>query len=225
MTSSSPPARRSRRGRPPARTREQVIAAAVAIADADGLAAVTMRRVATEVGAGAMSLYTYVPDKEHLVDLMIDEVSGELELPAVSGDWRLDLRLLARAQRAVLLRHPWLSAAVLARPAIGPNSVAQLECGLAILEDTALDGRGRLEVLALLAGFVMSQVNNEIARARAGITGQQQLREQMRQAGVLVRTGRYPRLARILAESARQPRPAPDFDDLADRMINGLVPG
>lgn len=75
---------RPRRGRRPAFSREAITAAAVALADAEGIDAVTMRRVAAEVGAGAMSLYSYAPDKETLLDLMIDHVSGELPASAPS---------------------------------------------------------------------------------------------------------------------------------------------
>ncbi|MFD0521024.1 TetR/AcrR family transcriptional regulator [Paractinoplanes durhamensis] len=69
------------RGRPPAHTRDQVVDAAIRLADTEGLAAVSMRRIATEIGAGAMSLYTYVPDKDRLLDLMVDRVGASMEKP------------------------------------------------------------------------------------------------------------------------------------------------
>src|SRR3954454_16382861 len=99
------------RGRPPAYTREQVVEAAIRLADAEGLAAVTMRRIATELGAGAMSLYTYVPDKDRLLDLMVDEVGGAARPVRITGDWRADVVALAGSQREVMLAHPWLPAA------------------------------------------------------------------------------------------------------------------
>lgn len=96
-----------RRGRRPSFSRETITAAAVAVADAEGLDAVTMRRVAAEVGAGVMSLYSYAPDKETLLALMVDHVSGELRITdPPSGDWRADLKTVAHLQRAHMLRHP-----------------------------------------------------------------------------------------------------------------------
>lgn len=98
---------RARRGRRPAFSREAITAAAVALADAEGLEAVTMRRVAAQVGAGVMSLYSYAPDKDTLLELMVDHVSGELpSSAALTGDWRTDLKTIAHLQRANMLRHP-----------------------------------------------------------------------------------------------------------------------
>lgn len=96
-----------RRGRKPSFSREGIVAAAVAMADAEGIEAVTMRRVAAQVGAGVMSLYSYAPDKETLLELMVDHVSGELTAAdPPSGDWRTDLKTIAHLQRAHMLRHP-----------------------------------------------------------------------------------------------------------------------
>src|SRR5689334_8314034 len=100
------------RGRPPAHTRDQVVDAAIRVADSEGLAAVTIRRIATEIGAGAMSLYTYVPDKDRLLDLMVDRVGASMPAAPITGDWRADLLALAAAQRSLMLAHPWLPAAL-----------------------------------------------------------------------------------------------------------------
>jgi AcrR family transcriptional regulator len=99
---------RRRRGPAPRHTRQEVVRAAVAIADAEGLDAVTIRAVSGRLGTGVMSLYNYVPDKQTLVYDMVEEVSGELDLPEPSGDWRADMHLLARRQREVVRRHPWM---------------------------------------------------------------------------------------------------------------------
>src|SRR4051794_24426918 len=77
----------------PALSREQIVRAAIAIADADGVQALTMRRLATDLGTAAMSLYRHVFNKEDLLDLMLDRAFGEIALPAHSGDWRTDLRI------------------------------------------------------------------------------------------------------------------------------------
>src|SRR5271154_3273179 len=97
-----------RRGPRPRHTRQDVALAAVAIADADGIDRVTFRAVAARLGVGVMSLYNYVPDKQALVYAMVAEAAAELRLPEPTGDWRADMHRLAREQRALLYRHPWL---------------------------------------------------------------------------------------------------------------------
>ena len=116
------PGTQRRRGPQPRHTRQDVIRAAVAIADADGLDAVTIRAVAGRLGTGVMSLYNYVPDKQTLVYDMVEEVSGELGLPEPSGDWRADMHLLAGQQQAVLRRHPWMIEATSHLQPLGPPS-------------------------------------------------------------------------------------------------------
>ncbi|WP_104821251.1 TetR/AcrR family transcriptional regulator C-terminal domain-containing protein [Kitasatospora sp. MMS16-BH015] len=226
----SPP-ERPRLGRPPAHSRAEVAAAAVAIADSEGLAAVTMRAVAQRIGAGVMSLYTYVPNKETLVELMIDTVSGDhLPLPEASGDWRADLKALARVQRALMRRHPWLPVALPARQTIGPNALAVTEHVLAALEPTGLDGRAKLEAFSLLTGFVASYTSYELAQERAteagGRTADEVAAAHARYLTGVLAGGRYPLFARAAAESAAHPAPAsPEetFDRLLDRMVTGLM--
>src|SRR4051794_16081245 len=91
----------------PALSREQIVRAAMAIADADGVQALTMRRLATDLGTAAMSLYRHVLNKEDLLDLMLDRAFGEISLPAHSGDWRADLWAFAYATRTIFKRHSW----------------------------------------------------------------------------------------------------------------------
>src|SRR5689334_14080679 len=151
------------RGRPPAHTRDQVVDAAIGIADTEGLAAVTMRRIAQDIGAGAMSLYTYVPDKDRLVDLMVDRVGGTRTPPVLTGDWRTDLLAVAASQRSLMLTHPWLPAALPNRRLTGRNMLAYLEEGLAALEPTGLAGSVKLEIVALVTGLVATFVTAELA--------------------------------------------------------------
>jgi AcrR family transcriptional regulator len=203
------------RGRPPAHSRDQVVDAAIAIADAEGLGAVTIRRIAAGLGAGAMSLYTYVPDKERLLDLMVDRVAGRYPPPAPTGDWRADLLTLVRGQRTMMREHPWITAALPNRGLSGTNLLAYLEAGLAALAPTDLAGPAKMEVLALLTGFVASYVANE----RAPVDVDRRVAE-LRAA---VADGGLPHLAAVLAAPGGAQRP--DFDRIAARMINGLVAG
>src|SRR5919202_5527903 len=93
---------RARRGPRPTLSREEITRAAIELADAEGLDAVSMRRIAAKLDAGATSLYWYVSSKDDLFELMVDDVVGEIAVPEPSGDWRNDLREIARAIHATL---------------------------------------------------------------------------------------------------------------------------
>lgn len=127
------------RGPKPGLTVDRIVAAGIEIADADGLAAVSMRRVAEKLGVGTMSLYTYVPTKAELVDLMFDTVCGELAGPDdESGTWRERLTRIAEHTFAGYRRHPWLlQVMAMSRPPLGPNSIANYDRDL-----RAVDGIG-----------------------------------------------------------------------------------
>ncbi|MFC7527475.1 TetR/AcrR family transcriptional regulator [Actinoplanes sp. GCM10030250] len=202
------------RGRPPAYTRDQVVDAAVRLADADGLDAVTMRRVAAEIGAGAMSLYTYVPDRERLIDLMVDAVAGEPELPALTGDWRADVFALVSTQRDLMHRHRWLPGALAGRGVSGRNLLGYLEHGLGAMEPTGLPGTTRMALIGMFTGFVASYVTGELAGDPTGT-------EQAAQIGAVVASGDFPRLAAVFAEGGGGT--GPDFAVVADWVITGLV--
>ncbi|MGW3498453.1 TetR/AcrR family transcriptional regulator [Streptomyces sp. NPDC001020] len=211
-----------RRGRRPAYDRETITAAAVALADAEGLEAVTMRKVAAQVGAGVMSLYSYAPDKEALVELMIDNVSGELATTdTLTGDWRADLKAIARLQRALMLRHPWLPAALSTRRTPGPNTLAFLEHALAALRPTGLDGAAKLEIFAQLTGFVAGHVAHEIAQAAASRSPDRAAAE-ARYLAAVAADGNHPELAAALLAPGRPLTPEATFTRFLNRLIDGL---
>jgi AcrR family transcriptional regulator len=202
------------RGRPPAHTREQVVEAAIRLADAEGLAAVTMRRIATEIGAGAMSLYTYVPDKDRLLDLMVDRVGADAPAVRLSGSWQTDMVALAGSQRALMLAHPWLPAALPNRGLTGRNTLAYLEQALAALEPTGLDGTTKMEVIALVTGFVAAYVTGELSAQRP-------TSEQVTLLTSATASGEFPHLAAVLAAGGQAREP--DFTRIATWMITGLI--
>ncbi|MFB9466413.1 TetR/AcrR family transcriptional regulator C-terminal domain-containing protein [Streptomyces cinereospinus] len=211
-----------RRGRRPSFSREVITAAAVALADAEGLDAVTMRRVAAEVGAGVMSLYSYAPDKETLLELMVDHVSGELTVTdPPSGDWRADLKTVARLQRAHMLRHPWLPAALSTRRVPGPNTLAFLEHVLAVLRPTGLDGAAKLEVFAQITAFVAGYVAHEIAQAAVSRSPDRAAAEGRYLAAVAA-DGCHPELAEALSAPGRPLTPDATFTRFLNRLIDGL---
>ena len=147
-----------------------IVAAAVRLADAEGLTAVSMRRVAAELGVPAMTLYGYVPGKGELVDLMFDAVLGELypdEQTATSGNWRARVEAVARANWTFFLRHPWAGHVATGRPPLGPNLMRKYD-----LELRAVDGLGLSEVqmdllVTLVNRFVRGTVSGVHEQAAA----------------------------------------------------------
>jgi AcrR family transcriptional regulator len=200
----------------------------VEIADADGLDAVSMRSVAGRLGAGAMSLYSYVPHKRALVREMLEQVSqAHLVLPAPSGEWRADVHLLARRQRELALRHPWLVDAVSPSTPLGPGTLAYLEFALGALEPTGLDAAACLETAALITGFVLNLVRTELAEQAAVRRGPEDAAVEAARLNGLLACGRYPRFAAAIGTSylEREPfDPAAEFERLLDRILDGLVP-
>ncbi|MER7520631.1 TetR/AcrR family transcriptional regulator [Streptomyces sp. NPDC126499] len=219
---------RTGRGPKPAYSRGDVTDAAVRIADADGLDAVSMRRIAAELGCGTMSLYNYVPRKEDLYELMVDRVSGEYELGAgPSGDWRADMRAVAREARGILHRHPWVIRLMTTGYAFGPNALRFLEHCLACLDGLDLPGGTKMELIATVNGTVMTLVANELALAeRARSLPWSEEREQaVRQAYLASRlaTGAYPHLTAVFAEAAPPPDAQEVFTRTVDRVLDSFV--
>nr|WP_281386528.1 TetR/AcrR family transcriptional regulator C-terminal domain-containing protein [Jiangella mangrovi] len=136
-------------------TKRAVVEHAIAIADAEGLGALTMRRVAERLGVGAMTLYTHVPGKPELVELMLDAVAGEVYadsvVPGEQPTWRDGVRLVAERNWAHHLRHPWTVEVVPGRPVLGPGVSAKYEAELAPLDGIGL---GDLEMDQVLGGIL-----------------------------------------------------------------------
>ncbi len=219
----TPPSPR-RRGPRPRHSREDVVRAAVAIADSDGLEAVTFRAVAARLGTGVMSLYNYVPDKQALVCEMTEQVGAELELPEPTGDWRADMHLVAGRQRDLVHRHRWLITALSHLQPLGPATLALLEFALGALEPAGLSARDRLETISLVNGFVLNIVRAELD-ARAAAASPQRQASQFAMVPELLATGRYPRFAAAIAQGGEPETfdPAAHFDRLLDRILDGLV--
>jgi AcrR family transcriptional regulator len=222
---------RGERGPKPRHSRAAIAAAAVALADAEGIDAVTMRRMAADLGMGTMSLYNYVPTKDHLVQLMIDQVGGEYRYPRrPPADNRAAIVDLARQGRDITQRHPWLPRVMHRPPAMGPNAVRYIEYFLGLLADSGLDTGAKMEVLALVNGFAISYGGMQAAlgeeRARTGITAQEQAEAQVAPLVSAVATGRYPNLAAALGAPAPPPRDAADiFESCIMRLIDGALGG
>jgi AcrR family transcriptional regulator len=194
------PAGPRRRGRRRRYTEKDVIEAAVAIADSEGMDAVTIRAVAARLEAAAMSLYSYVDDKQALVYRMVEHVSALHPLPSSpSGDWRADLHRLADRQRDILYRHPWMIEAISQRQPLGPATLDYLEFVLAALEPLGEDPSTRMETAALLVGVVVNLVRAELAEQDAARPGAAQMAAEAERLQGLLATGRYPRFAAAVA--------------------------
>ncbi|MEV4749582.1 TetR/AcrR family transcriptional regulator [Streptosporangium amethystogenes subsp. fukuiense] len=145
-------------GRPgpkPALSVDEILDAAVAIADGQGMAALSMRAVGERLGRTAMALYTYVPSKSELVDLMYDRVLAELPVSYELGaGWRAAVTSWAGQMWAFYLRHPWVLQVSQARPVLGPNEYVMLETVLRILRETGLTAGALRRLVGVLFHFV-----------------------------------------------------------------------
>jgi AcrR family transcriptional regulator len=157
------------RGPKPGLTLEAIVAAAVTLADREGLAALSMRRVAAELGVGTMTLYRYVPGKGELLDLMLDHVNGPPEaLERHRGkDWRAVLELVARGIWRLYVEHPWLLQVNQARPILGPNALANFDFALAALDGLGLSGREKVAMLIAIEGYVTGTARTYVLQQEA----------------------------------------------------------
>ncbi len=151
----------------PTLSRGEIVDAAIAIADAEGAEAISMRRIAQALRSGTMSLYWHVANKEHLLDLMLDTVVGEVTIPDPPGDWRSFLQATARENRAVLLRHRWVMDFIGGRPPLGPNTILNVERSLAALESLHLDTATAMNILMTVSTYVMGAALRELREMRA----------------------------------------------------------
>ncbi|SEE91516.1 TetR/AcrR family transcriptional regulator [Ruania alba] len=151
------------RGPKPGLTVAAIVEAAIEVADADGVEALSMRRIARELGVGTMTLYRYVPDKRVLLALVLDRVLAPVgTAPRGSRTWRATLESDARAGRALHLRHPWLLQVNMTRPTLGPGSVAGLEQTMAGLTDLPMSDKEKINVIVALDGYVTGAVREQI---------------------------------------------------------------
>lgn len=171
------------RGRRPRVSVDQIVEVAIAAADLHGLETMTMQKVARELSVGTMTLYTHVPGKAELIDLMVDAAWGELDLPVSDpdernegSDWRARVVLYADRVRDLYRRHPWLREISTVRPPLGPGLLARQEYLLRVLMDAGLDACNADAAAAAITTFVDASAAAEAARTHAeDETGQSEL--------------------------------------------------
>ncbi|MFC0530773.1 TetR/AcrR family transcriptional regulator C-terminal domain-containing protein [Phytohabitans kaempferiae] len=153
--SAAPPAPPARRPTGGELTAEGVVRTAIRIGDAEGLDAVTVRRVAAELGIPPMSLYRYVPSMEELRTRMVDVLFGEVTLPEPPPGWRAQVELVFRAMWQIFERHRWAARLIsFTRPAPSPHGMAYTERVMRPLLEAGLDERTALHAILTLAGHV-----------------------------------------------------------------------
>ena len=183
--------------RRPRLSREQIAAEAVRIADAEGIDAVSMRRIATELDAGTMTLYHYVRTKDELMALVTDAVMHELVVTDDLPDgWREAVRAIAHRTRDTLTRHPWMLD-IADDPAIGPNSVRHFDQCLRALRGLDVPLGAKLDVLMAVDEYVFGYCLHQrttFDEDAASTT------EVMTYVGELLRSGDFPELTRLVAD-------------------------
>jgi AcrR family transcriptional regulator len=223
-------ARPERAGRGPraAYSRADIAAAAVRIADTDGLEAVSMRHVATELGCGTMSLYNYVPRKEDLYELMVDAISGEHDSWEPTGDWRADMLRVAHQTRALMHRHPWLPRLMSPVYGFSPNALRYLEHCLVCLDPLDASYGTKMELIAMLNGVVTTYVGNELATAERtrSLPWSAEQEQAMRIAylGSRIATGAYPRMAAAFTRDAGPIDLEAVFERALGRVLDAFEP-
>jgi AcrR family transcriptional regulator len=216
----------------PARTPlspQQIAATAVKIADAEGLDAVTMRRIATDLGVAPMAAYRYVNGKDDVINLMIDLAYAESEAP-VGEDWRAVLRALAFGTRDLIARHPWLTQLSGSHAAflLTPNRMTTADRALAALELPGVDADLRMAIFRSLNSYVLGAATSGVALRQAmaghGWTSGREMRDGLApEMTYLLGTRRYPAFQRYISEGRRKDDWEWQFELGLDCMLDGIA--
>jgi AcrR family transcriptional regulator len=221
---------RGQRGPKPGLSLDAIINAAIQVADAQGLQAISMSRVATELGFTTMALYRYVNNKDELLALMWNaSAQGMDELVLEGHTWRERLQAWVLVQRDAIDRHPWITQMPMAAPPAGPNSLAFVERGLATLDDTDLPDHDKLRIIGLLSSYTLSEARMAHDAARASTNASSDTDQSP--AGyeallrLLVNQDAHPRLHRIAWDASaeeNQPDERAEFAFGVDRILDGV---
>jgi AcrR family transcriptional regulator len=215
------PDRSSRKRREPI-SRDAIVAAAIGLLDREGLAALSMRRLGEELGAGAASLYWHVGSKDGLLDLVLDELIGEVEVPDPDpARWQEQLKETAKSQRRVSLRHPYLVRVSIGRIPMGPNALRVTEGTLGILRAGGLSPRlavqGYLLLIDTVNGFTLDE------------TGPQRNPDELQKVADMARdyiaslpAEQFPNMTELAGEFAFSD-PDERFEILIDIFVDGLA--
>jgi AcrR family transcriptional regulator len=183
----------------------EIVAAAVALADREGLDAVSLRRVATALRSGTASFYRVLDSRDELLDRMVDAVLGRHVPPEASGDWRADLAAVARNRRAMFNAHPWLGNELAGRPAIGPSALLHheraLEAAAGYADDPTAASSAGVTVLAYVLGTVARELAETRTQRHSGLTEEQWRASVAPYLQQALHSGNYPHLKRMVHEA------------------------
>jgi AcrR family transcriptional regulator len=202
---------------------DAIVATALRIADEDGVDAVSMRRIASELKVGTMSLYHHVADKDELIELMADAISGELLVPGeILGDWREALRAIAHRTREAFVRHPWLIDTAGSRPLVTPNQLRHIEQSVAVVADLDIDRDTAIAMVMATDDYTIGHVFRRIRIGDAGGDSPFSSPEDRARVRALLDTGEFPRLADALAAGADLTPPRDTFEAGLEWLFDGM---
>src|SRR3954468_11136283 len=214
------------KGPKPGLSLDRIVAVAVALADAEGLDAVSMNRVAKELGTGAMSLYRHVASKQELLALMIDAAIGTVPPTPAAGGWRVRLEHWAWSTVRAMREHPWAADAPVAGPPLAPNAVAWFEDALAAMDGTGLTPQEKPSIVLLLSGYVQNHVTvmADVAGAFLAADPDQAMRGYSDTLRRLTDAQRFPALHEVLDAGVfdRADPPDDEFRFGLQRILDGI---
>jgi AcrR family transcriptional regulator len=216
---------RAAKGPKPTLTVPRIVEAAIALADSDGLEAVSMRRVADRLNVGAMSLYRYVPGKAELLELMLDTIHAEHALE-FSGPWRTRLERLARETRAMIQRHPWmLQITVGQRPPLGPNILAVFDAHLRALKESGLTPPETIAAVELIGSYVYgatrANVEAKQVEEQSGISDEDWWGDRMSFWEEYFDPERFPAIS-VMWDEGGYENPLDPFEFGLERVLDGI---
>lgn len=194
--------------------RAQIVRAAIALVDEEGIDALSMRKLAARMKVGVMSLYWHVERKDDLLELIGDEIFGEMELPdAPTGDWRADLAVVAHETRKIFSRHPWLLQTIGSLPHYGPNFLRHAEFSFGSLVIANVDTAMMATVVSTVDSYVFGSLLTRIAEARSDTSHPPPVDKVIEQFRHTLAKGEYPALHRMMDQFESWI----DDDETADR--------
>jgi AcrR family transcriptional regulator len=204
----------------PTLTRERVLHAAVELADEIGMGAFTIRKLATALGVGPMTIYHHVPSKEEIIDGMVETVFGEIALPPSDADWKTTMRLRCQSAREVLNRHPWAAPLMESRPSPGPVNLGHHEAVIGCLRNGGLSIQLTAHAYAILDSFIYGFAFEEATLPGDTEEGLVDVAEEMT---ANLSFDAYPHLGELTSEHVLQP--GYNFGDSFEFGLDLLIEG
>ncbi|GAA1140166.1 TetR/AcrR family transcriptional regulator C-terminal domain-containing protein [Kribbella jejuensis] len=202
-------------------SRDQIVATAMKLLDTEGLTGLSMRKLAAKLDSGATSLYWHVPTKDDLIDLLIDEVWGEIDVPEPElAGWRSGALLFGHSLRSAVLRHPWLPEVMYTRPSIGPKAMGLGARGMVLFGAAGFSDREVDLAMGSVMSYVLGTASAEVAtremRRKSGQSEHEWVADLLEQAQSAA--GDYPEM-----QASVRRRTATDLDTaLTESFVYGL---